>query len=194
MKKIILTALSFMLLSFPYSSNAKVYTEENTIPCGEKLCDLNNKLITDEVQMYVDDNLLFEAYFLNGIPEGAFKGYYSNGKVKDVENYKNGKKEGISKSFYENGNIKNEMNFINGYAEGNSKSYYENGKREPSVDVLLKLSQLYQVSVDYLIGHDQVVDTSITKNEANMIEAMRHADERAQRDALVLLKLHKVTK
>ena len=73
-------------------------------------------------------------------------------------------------------------------------SRYENGKREPSIDVLLKLSQLYGVSVDYLIGNDGAFDTSITKNEANMIEAMRLADERAQRDALVLLKLHKVTK
>ena len=73
-------------------------------------------------------------------------------------------------------------------------SRYENGKREPSIDVLLKLSQLYGVSVDYLSGNDGAFDTSITKNEANMIEAMRHADERAQRDALVLLKLHKVTK
>ena len=73
-------------------------------------------------------------------------------------------------------------------------SRYENGKREPSIDVLLKLSQLYGVSVDYLIGNDGAFDTSITKNEANMIEAMRHADERAQRDALVLLTLHKVTK
>ena len=73
-------------------------------------------------------------------------------------------------------------------------SRYENGKREPSIDVLLKLSQLYGVSVDFLIGNDGAFDTSITKHEANMIEAMRHADERAQRDALVLLKLHKVTK
>ena len=73
-------------------------------------------------------------------------------------------------------------------------SRYENGKREPSIDVLLKLSQLYGVSVDYLIGNDGAFDTSITKHEANMIEAMRHADERAQRDARVLLKLHKVTK
>ena len=73
-------------------------------------------------------------------------------------------------------------------------SRYESGKREPSIDVLLKLSKLYEVSVDYLIGNDGAFDTSITKNEANMIEAMRHADERAQRDALVLLKLHKVTK
>lgn len=73
-------------------------------------------------------------------------------------------------------------------------SRYENGKREPSVDVLIKLSKLYSVSVDYLIGNDGTFDTSITTNEATFIEAMRHADERAQRDALVLLELHKVSK
>lgn len=73
-------------------------------------------------------------------------------------------------------------------------SRYESGKREPSIDVLLKLSKLYEVSVDYLIGNDGAFDTSITQNEATMIEAMRHADERAQEDALTLLKLHEVTK
>ena len=73
-------------------------------------------------------------------------------------------------------------------------SRYENGKREPSIDVLLKLSKLYQVSVDYLIGNDQVFDTSITKNEAKMLNAMRQADERACSDALTLLELHNVNK
>ena len=73
-------------------------------------------------------------------------------------------------------------------------SRYENGKREPSVDILLKLSKLYGVSVDYLIGNDEVVDTSITKNEAIMIKAMRRADERARQDALVLLERHRVNK
>lgn len=73
-------------------------------------------------------------------------------------------------------------------------SRYESGKREPSIDVLLKLSKLYKVSVDYLIGNDGAFDTSITQNEATMIEAMRHADERAQEDALALLRLHEVTK
>ena len=73
-------------------------------------------------------------------------------------------------------------------------SRYESGKREPSIDVLLKLSKLYEVSVDYLIGNDGAFDTSITQNEATMIEAMRHADERAQEDALALLRLHEVTK
>lgn len=71
---------------------------------------------------------------------------------------------------------------------------YENGKREPSVDVLLKLSRLYHVSVDYLIGNEQVFDTSITTNEAKMLLAMRQADERACMDALTLLEIHNVNK
>lgn len=69
-------------------------------------------------------------------------------------------------------------------------SRYENGKREPSIDILLKLSKLYGVSVDCLIGNDEVVDTSITENEVVMIRAMRRADKRALQDALALLELH----
>lgn len=70
-------------------------------------------------------------------------------------------------------------------------SRYENGKREPSLDVLLRLSKLYGVSVDYLIGNDQVYDTSITKPEAELVAAMRKADDRACQDALAILQLHK---
>ncbi len=71
-------------------------------------------------------------------------------------------------------------------------SRYESGKREPSIETLLRLSQLYKVSVDELIGNKEVVDTSITKDEAEMIQAIRQADERARHDALVLLKCHKI--
>ena len=73
-------------------------------------------------------------------------------------------------------------------------SRYESGKREPSIDVLLKLSKLYHVSVDYLIGNEEAVDTSITTNEAKLIRAMRQADERACLDALTLLELHRAIK
>lgn len=31
-------------------------------------------------------------------------------------------------------------------------SYYENGKRSPDIDMLLKLSRYFNVSVDYLIN------------------------------------------
>lgn len=73
-------------------------------------------------------------------------------------------------------------------------SRYESGKREPSIDVLLKLSKLYRVSVDYLIGNEVVIDTSYTANEAKMIRALRQADERACQDAFALLELHRVIK
>ena len=73
-------------------------------------------------------------------------------------------------------------------------SRYENGKREPSIDVLLKLSKLYRVSVDYLIGNEEAVDTSTTTIEAKLIKAVRQADERACSDALTLLELHKIDK
>lgn len=34
-------------------------------------------------------------------------------------------------------------------------SYYENGKRSPDVDMLVKLSEYFKVSIDYLIrGHN----------------------------------------
>ena len=69
---------------------------------------------------------------------------------------------------------------------------YENGTREPSIDVLLKLSALYGVSVDYLIGNDAFADTNINDEELAMIKALRQADERAWQDARALLELHKV--
>ncbi|MDO4618469.1 MAG: helix-turn-helix transcriptional regulator [Clostridia bacterium] len=32
-----------------------------------------------------------------------------------------------------------------------SLSYYENGKRNPDIDILMKLSEYFNVSIDYLI-------------------------------------------
>lgn len=69
-------------------------------------------------------------------------------------------------------------------------SRYESGKREPSIDILLKLSHLYGVSVDYLVGNDEIIDTSISVEEAIMVKAMRLADKRARLDALTLLENH----
>lgn len=74
----------------------------------------------------------------------------------------------------------------------NVYSRYERGEREPSIDVLLKLSKLYGVSVDYLVGNEAFADTSITTEEKVMIMALRQADERAWQDARALLELHKV--
>ena len=34
-------------------------------------------------------------------------------------------------------------------------SHYENGKREPSIDMLNKLSEYFNVSIDYLINGEE---------------------------------------
>ncbi|MBE6831186.1 MAG: helix-turn-helix transcriptional regulator [Ruminococcaceae bacterium] len=36
-----------------------------------------------------------------------------------------------------------------------SYSYYETGKTRPSIKMLIKLSCIYQVSIDYLVGNRQ---------------------------------------
>lgn len=68
-------------------------------------------------------------------------------------------------------------------------SRYENGTKEPSVDILVKLSELYDVSVDYLLGLSTRGISVLTSYEQTLIEAARNADERAREDALNLLKL-----
>ena len=73
-------------------------------------------------------------------------------------------------------------------------SRYESGKREPSLDILLKLSKLYGVSVDYLIDNQEAIGMSITSNEELVIHAMRQADKRACQDALALLELQNTNK
>ena len=73
-------------------------------------------------------------------------------------------------------------------------SRYESGERVPSIDTLLKLSKLYHVSIDYIVGNEEIVGTSLTPNEVRMINAMRMADERSCQDALLILELHRVTK
>lgn len=74
-------------------------------------------------------------------------------------------------------------------------SRYENGQREPSLQILLKLSKLYGVSVDHLIGNDEIAGPArITPSEEMLILTARSADERARQDALALLELHQAGK
>ncbi|WPQ68399.1 helix-turn-helix domain-containing protein [Weissella paramesenteroides] len=38
---------------------------------------------------------------------------------------------------------------------GSTYSHYELNEREPRIDVLIKLADYFDVSVDYLIGHEK---------------------------------------
>lgn len=61
-----------------------------------------------------------------------------------------------------------------------SLSNYERGDRDPDTTMLIRLSDLYEVTADYLLGRDDVkVDTDSERVKA-MSEAQRLADELVQ--------------
>ena len=47
----------------------------------------------------------------------------------------------------------------------NTLSGYENGTRSPDPDMLIKLANLYKVSVDYLLGHESKSGLEYYKNK-----------------------------
>lgn len=69
-------------------------------------------------------------------------------------------------------------------------SRYERETRQPSIDVLIRLSDLFGVTIDYLVGKEQVEDGTLSSYERALVVAARNADDRAREDALHLLESH----
>lgn len=67
---------------------------------------------------------------------------------------------------------------------------YENGEREPSIDMLVKLADFFEVTIDFLIGHDVEASELLSSYEISLIQASRRADQRARDDALRMLISH----
>lgn len=55
-------------------------------------------------------------------------------------------------------------------------NYYENEKYEPSIDMLIKLADLYNTSIDFIVGRDRVNDVGYLNNTqmecVNMIKQL----------------------
>ena len=76
----------------------------------------------------IDDNLLEESSWQNGIPIGISKSYYKNGNLK-IEGYqKCYNYEGIVKHYYESGKLHIEENYKAGVIHGEKTVYDEAGK------------------------------------------------------------------
>lgn len=69
------------------------------------------------------------AQFGSGMYNGSYKKFKSN-KLTEEGNYKEGLREGIFKEYYSDGSVKSERNFANGKIDGIHKEYYTNGKPE----------------------------------------------------------------
>ena len=69
-------------------------------------------------------------------------------------------------------------------------SRYESGTRQPSIDIILQLADILGVTVDYLLGRQDIEDSTLSDYELQLLIASRKADERAKQDALNMLLAH----
>ena len=78
------------------------------------------------------------------------------------------------------------------YCSTVSYSRYENGIRSPSLDMLIKMADYFDVTLDYLLDRQQISAQGLTQYETSLVEAARKADDRAREDALQILASHAV--
>jgi transcriptional regulator with XRE-family HTH domain len=71
-------------------------------------------------------------------------------------------------------------------------SRYETGHREPSIDILIKIADFFEVALDDIIGRAKPNASRLTAYEKALLTAARKADERAKQDALNMLAAHSV--
>lgn len=71
-------------------------------------------------------------------------------------------------------------------------SRYETGSRQPSIEIIIQLADIFGVTVDYLLGRQDVEDSTLSEYEIQLLVASRKADERAKEDALNVLVLHAI--
>ena len=69
-------------------------------------------------------------------------------------------------------------------------SRYETGKRQPSIDMLIQMADIFGVTVDFLLGRQDIEDSTLSDYELQLLIASRKADERAKQGALNMLLAH----
>ena len=68
----------------------------------------------------------------------------------------------------------------------------EREEREPSIEMLIKMSDMFNVTVDYIIGKTNTLERNhLTEYEQRLIAASRSCDERARQDALMLMEANR---
>lgn len=71
---------------------------------------------------------------------------------------------------------------------------YEQGTRQPSIECLIKMADLFDVTLDYLVGRINTEGLNLSPKERALVKVARNADERAVEDALRILRSHALEK
>ena len=71
-------------------------------------------------------------------------------------------------------------------------SRYEREERELPLHLLVKLGEIYGVSLNYILDIPIITERDFAGLDEELFHAAHQADERAVRDAIELLKLHPI--
>ena len=69
-------------------------------------------------------------------------------------------------------------------------SRYETGSRQPPIETLVKLADIFGCSVDHLLGRLNIEESTLSDFELQLLKASRNTDDRARQDALRLMLSH----
>ena len=67
---------------------------------------------------------------------------------------------------------------------------YERGTRLPSLPMLIRIADVFGVSIDYLVGREKFHESALTNKENEFLALFRNADPRAQDDAMDIMQRH----
>ena len=71
-------------------------------------------------------------------------------------------------------------------------SKWERGESVPDISVLKQIADLFGVTVDYLLGRQDIEGSTLSDFETGLLIASRNADERARQDAMNILTSHSI--
>lgn len=73
-------------------------------------------------------------------------------------------------------------------------SAYENGKSEPSIATLMQMADIFNTSVDYIIGYtnirqpvDKTAQTTLTEDECTLLNIFRNLPQKQQDIAIGII-------
>jgi antitoxin component YwqK of YwqJK toxin-antitoxin module len=80
------------------------------------------------ITYYNSGEILYKAFYVDGIKQGKATSYFKNGEIFEKSNYKDGIQQGWHIYYDGSGKIGGEGNYVDGRRQGEHISYYNNGQ------------------------------------------------------------------